>query len=208
VSGYVAPDGSYTADCPGVRRRAAAAAIDWLLAYIAFLVTSIVAGVFAAIGVTSYSAGDLRGVPGGVLLVFSQLLVAVPVVVYFTFYWASGSTLGMRALDIEIVDPETGLPPSRRRSLVRACLAFVLATALNNVYLVVASEPLDGYTSFQRNLIIASFVLAGLALAAKAWMLVDERRQTLLDKLFGLLYLEEMVFTQTASGPWRTSARA
>jgi uncharacterized RDD family membrane protein YckC len=207
VSGYIAPDGAYTAEYPGLKRRAAAALIDWLLAFVVFLIASIVAGIFEAIGFTSYSAGDLRGVPGGVLLVFSQLLAAVPVIAYFTLYWATGSTLGMRALDVEVVEPDTGRPPSRRRALARGCLAFVLATALNNVYLVVASEPLNGYTSFQRDLIAVSFVLVGLTVAAKAWMLIDERRQTLLDKLFGLLYLEEMVFTQAASGPWTTSAR-
>lgn len=207
MTGYVAPDGAYTAEFPGLRRRAAAAAIDWVLAYVVFLIASIVAGVFEAVGFTSYSAGDFRGIPGGALVVFSQVLVAGPVIAYFALYWATGSTLGMRALDIELVEADTGLPPSRLRTLGRACVAFVLAIAINNVYLVAASDPLNGYSSFQRDLIVLSFVLAGLLLAAKAWALLDERRQTLLDRAFGLLYLEEMVFT-TASGPWTRSARA
>lgn len=207
MTGYVAPDGSYTADFPGIRRRAAAGAIDWVLAYVLFLLASIVAGVFEAIGFTSYGSGDLRGVPGGMLLVLSQVLVAAPVIAYFALYWATGSTLGMRAVDIELVEPDTGRPPSRRRAAARALVAFVLAIAVNNVYLVVASEPLNGYSSFQRDLITTSFVLAALMVVAKAWMLVDERRQTLLDKGFGVLYLEEMVFTKSPSGPWATSAR-
>lgn len=207
MNGYIAPDGAYTAEYPRLRRRAAAAAIDWVLAYVVFIIASIVAGVFEAVGFTSYSAGDLRGIPGGILVGLSQVLVAGPVIAYFALYWATGSTLGMRALDIELVERETGLPPSRRRAVARACFAFVLAIAINNVYLVVASDPLNGYSTFQRDIIIASFVLAGGTLVAKGWALIDERRQTLFDKLFGLLYVEEMVFTRS-SGPWATSARA
>lgn len=207
MNGYLAPDGSFTAEYPRAWRRAAAAAIDWVLAYILFLLASIVGGVFAAVGFVSQGAGDLRGVPGGTLLVLSQVLVAVPVIAYFALYWATGSTLGMRALDIELVEADTGRPPSRRRALARALAAFVLAISVNNVYLVLTSDPLVDYTAFQRDLIDASFALAGLAVAAKAWMLLDQRKQTLLDKLFGLLYVEEIVFTKTIPFPWTTSGR-
>lgn len=208
MSGYIAPDGSYTAEYPSVRRRAAASALDWLLAYVIFLLASIFAGVFQAIGWSAWTAGDLRGVPGGALLVFSQLLVAAPVIAYFALYWRTGSTLGMRALDIELVEAELGRPPGVVRSVLRACLAFVFAVAANNAYTVLASDPLDGYTSFQRNLVIASFVVTGACIAGKALLLVDERRQSLWDKLFGLVYVEELVFTRTARWPWTFSERA
>jgi uncharacterized RDD family membrane protein YckC len=208
VTGYIAPDGSYTADYPPVWRRAAAATIDWVLAYVVFLVASIAAGFFQTLGLTTLSGGDLRSeVPGTVLLVLSQVLTAAPVVAYFALYWATGSTLGMRALDIELVESDTGRPPSRRRALVRACVAFVIAIAVNNVYLVVASEPLHGYSAFQRAIIGASLTVAGFAFAAKAWLFLDERRQTLVDRLFGLVYVEELVFTQTTPFPWTTSGR-
>jgi uncharacterized RDD family membrane protein YckC len=208
VTGYVAPDGSYTAEFPTAWRRVAAAGIDWLLAYVIFLLASIVAGFFQTVGLTTLSGGDLRSeVPGTILLVVSQVLTAAPVVAYFMLYWAAGSTLGMRALDIELVDLDTGRPPSRGKTLVRACVAFVLAIAVNNVYLVVASEPLHGYTTFQRAIIGASIALFGVAVAAKAWLFLDERRQTLLDRVFGLVYLEELVFTRTTPFPWTTSGR-
>jgi hypothetical protein len=41
-----------------------------------------------------------------------------------------------------------------------------------------------------------------LLLAAKATMLVDERRRSLLDRAFGLVYLEELVFSRPDRGPW------
>jgi RDD family len=208
VNGYLAPDGSYTAEYPPMWRRAAAAALDWLLAYVIFLVASIFAGVFQAIGWSAWTAGDLRGVPGGSLLVLSQLLVAAPVIAYFTLYWRTGSTLGMRALDIELVEGQLGRPPGLLRSLLRACLAFVFAVAANNVYTVLASDPLDGYSGFQRSLVIASFTVAGICAAGKLLALVHERRQSLWDKLFGLVYVEELVFTRTARWPWTFSERA
>jgi uncharacterized RDD family membrane protein YckC len=208
VNGYIAPDGSYTAEYPAPWRRAAAAGIDWLLAYIVFLIASIVAGFFETIGLTTLSGGDLRSeVPGTILLVFSQVLAATPVVAYFALYWAAGSTLGMRALDIELVEADTGRPPSPRKTLVRALVAFALAIAVNNVYLVVASEPLNGYSTFQRWIIGASFAVVGLLFAAKAWILLDQRRQSLLDRIFGLLYVEEIVFSRTTPFPWTTSGR-
>jgi uncharacterized RDD family membrane protein YckC len=208
VNGYLAPDGSYTAEYPRIRRRAAAAALDWALAYVIFLIASIFAGLFQALGWSAWTAGDLRGVPGGALLVFSQLLVAAPVVAYFAVYWRTGSTLGMRALDIELVEAEQGRPPTLLRSLLRACLAFVFAVAANNVYTVLASDPLDGYSTFQQTLVIVSFAVAGICVAGKALALVDERRQSLWDKLFGLAYVEELVFTRTARWPWTFSERA
>lgn len=208
MSGYLAPDGSYTAEYPPIWRRAAAAALDWLLAYVIFLLASIFAGVFQAIGWSAWTAGDLRGVPGGSLLVFSQLLVAAPVIAYFAFYWRTGSTLGMRALDIELVEAEVGRPPGLLRSVLRACLAFVFAVAANNVYTVLASDPLDGYSTFQQSLVIASFTVGGIAVAGKALAHLHERRQSLWDKLFGLVYVEELVFTRTARWPWTFSERS
>jgi uncharacterized RDD family membrane protein YckC len=40
-------------------------------------------------------------------------------VVYFTFMWSTGSTLGQRALKIRVVDATTGDPLGRKKCLVR-----------------------------------------------------------------------------------------
>jgi uncharacterized RDD family membrane protein YckC len=186
---YQAPDGSYTASYPGPLRRLGAGAIDWTICFVVFLIASIVAGVFQVF-------------PSTAVKLLAQLMAVAPVVAYFAFYWRTGSTLGMRALDIELVQPDTGRPPSLARAVPRACLAFLLAAAANNAYTVFASEPLRDYSRFEEIVITISFVTAGTGLLAKAWLLVDERRQSLLDRLFGLLYLEEVVFTQTTPWPW------
>ena len=199
---FAAPDGSYSAMYPSVLRRLGAGAVDWSLCVVLYLLGSIVGGVFQAVGLTSWDAGDLRGIPGATLLAISQLLVALPVVAYFAAYWHTGSTLGMRALDIELVREETGLPPGWGRAIPRACVAFVLALAVNNVYLVIGADPFEGYSTAQRAVIVVSFVLVAFLLAAKATMFVDERRRSLLDRTFGLVYLEELVFTRAERGPW------
>ncbi len=204
---YIAPDGSYSATYPGAWRRLGAGTIDWALCAILFLLTSIVAGVFQSLGVTSWEAGDLRGIPGSALIALSQVLVAAPVVAYFAYYWTRGSTLGMRALDFELVREETGRAPGWRRTLPRACLAFVIALAVNNVYLGWIGRPLDNFSSLERAVIVSSAVVVGLGLAAKAWTLGDERRRSLLDRMFGLVYVEELVFTRSDPSPWSESVR-
>jgi RDD family len=199
---FISPDGTYSAMYPSVVRRLGAGAIDWSLCVILYLLGSIVGGVFATVGLTSWEAGDLRGIPGATLITISQLLIAAPVVAYFGAYWHTGSTLGMRALDIELAREETGLPPGWGRAVTRGCVAFVLALAVNNVYLVLNGDPFDEYATAQQVVIVVSFALVTLLLAAKATMLLDERRRSLLDRAFGLVYLEEVVFTRHDQGPW------
>jgi hypothetical protein len=199
---FLSPDGSYSAMYPSVARRLGAGAIDWSLCVILYLLGSIVGGVFGTIGLTSWEAGDLRGIPGATLITISQLLIAAPIVAYFAAYWQTGSTLGMRALDIELAREETGLPPGWGRAVARGCVAFVLALAVNNVYLVLGGEPFEEYSTVQQVVIVVSVALVSFLLAAKALMLLDERRRSLLDRAFGLVYLEEVVFTQRDEGPW------
>lgn len=205
---YIAPDHAFTATYPSPRRRLGAGAADWAIASVLFLVASIVGGVFQAVGLVASDAGDLRGIPGSALLLLSQAIVAAPVVGYFTLYWSTGSTLGMRAVDIELVSETTGRSPGWPRALLRACTAFVIAYAVNTVYLVLASEPLDGYSPLERTVITASVVIVSAAAAAKVWMLVDEQRRSLLDRLFGLVYVEDLVFSRDAPLPWSGPLRA
>jgi len=100
---YIAPDGSYSATYPGAWRRLGAGTIDWALCAILFLLTSIVAGVFQSLGVTSWEAGDLRGIPGSALIALSQVLVAAPVVVASLLFTRLPET---RGLELEQTAPE------------------------------------------------------------------------------------------------------
>ncbi len=49
--------------------------------------------------------------------------------------------------------------------------------------------------------------MAVVGLAAKAFMLVDARRRSLFDVLFGLVYLEETVYRDARRSPWTEDIR-
>jgi len=205
---YIAPDGSYSATYPGIRRRLGAGAIDWVLCWVVFLIASIVGGIVQGVGVTSLDAGDLRGIPGVALIVLSQLIVAASIVAYFAYHWGQGSTLGMRALDFELVREVTGHPPSLRWTIPRAIVSWLVALAILNVYLASSGRPEDDpFNAYERALIVASVTVAVVGVAAKAWMLVDGRRRSAFDRLFGLVYLDEIVFTDARRSPWAEDTR-
>ena len=203
---YVAPDGSYSATYPSVRRRLAAGAVDWVLCWVIFLLASIVGGIVQGVGVTIVDEGGPGVVLGVLLVVLSQLVIAAPIVAYFSVYWSLGSTLGMRALDIELVQDRTGLPPTWRRTVPRAVIAFLIALAVLNVYFAY-SGGVDELDAFERALAAASVAVAAVGIAAKALLLVDPRRRSAFDRLFGLVYVEEFVYTDARPSPWIDAGR-
>src|SRR6266498_4961005 len=77
------PTGSYVAEFGLPWRRVAAAAIDWTLCYVGFVLVSIPLGAVEGLGAVSREEGDLGGVPGHVLVVVTQVLTVVPVIAYF-----------------------------------------------------------------------------------------------------------------------------
>jgi RDD family len=202
---YIAPDGSYTATYPTVLRRLGAGTVDWLICGVIFLLASIVGGVVQGVGSASIDAGGAGVALGVALIVLSQLIVAAPVVAYFAAYWTLGSTLGMRALDIELVEERTGLPPTWKRTIPRAIVAFLVGLAALNVLLAYGST--DELGSFERALVGASVVVVALAAAAKAPLLIDPSRRSALDRLFGLVYVEELVYSDARPSPWVDAGR-
>lgn len=203
---YVAPDGSYSATYPGVRRRLGAGAVDWVLCWVIFLLASIVGGIVQGVGAASVDEGGPGVVLGVALIALSQLVVAAPIVAYFAAYWSLGSTLGMRALDIELVQDDTGIPPTWKRTVPRAVIAFLIALAVLNVYFAYSSG-VDELGAFERALAAASVGVAAVGVAAKAWLLVDPRRRSTFDRLFGLVYVEEFVYTDARPSPWVDAGR-
>jgi hypothetical protein len=204
---YVAPDGSYSASSPSARRRLAAGTVDWIACGVIYLVASIVGGIVQGAGSLVVDGGGAAVAPGVALIVLSQLIVAGPVVAYFAYYWREGSTLGMRAADIELVRESTGSPPGWRRTVPRGCLAFVLAIAALNAYLYYGGRQIVDLGAFAEVLATVSAAVAAIGLAEKAWLLADERRRSALDRLFGLVYVEELVLTNARRSPWAGDPR-
>ncbi len=188
---YLSPDSSYSAAFAGFRRRAAAAAVDWAIALVLYLLGSIPAGI-------------VQILPAAGFFLVGQALALLPPVAYFAYFLSTGSTLGMRALDIEVVAAATGREPGRLRAFGRAVVSLLVGGATYVLYSVVASydEPLGGYTALDRAVMDASIALASFGAASKLWGLADRRRQTLELKLFGLLVIDEVVETSPAPSPW------
>jgi hypothetical protein len=183
---YVAPDGSYSAT---------------------YLLASIVGGIVQGAGAAIVDGGGPAVAAGVALVVVSQLIVAGPVVAYFAYYWGQGSTLGMRAADIELVLESTGSAPGWRRTVPRGCLAFLLALATLNAYLYYGGREVVELGAFARVLAVVSAAVVAIGLAAKALALADERRRSALDRLFGLVYVEELVFRDAPRSPWADDFR-
>jgi hypothetical protein len=62
--------------------------------------------------------------------------------------------------------------------------------------------PLEGYSSVDRALIAAAVAVFALDVAAKLWHFVDPRRQTLQDRAFSLLVVEDLASTAPDPSPW------
>ena len=50
-------------------------------------------------------------------------------------------------------------------------------------------------------------MIAAIGVAAKAWLLVDPRRRSVFDRLFGLVFVEEFVYRDARPSPWAERAR-
>ena len=201
---YVTPDGAYSATYPGFWRRFAAGAVDWILCYVLYLLVSIPLGMVQAAARTSWEAGDLGGLPGEIVFRLAQVLIVVPIVAYFALFWQTGSTLGMRALDIELLCARTGKQPGLVRAAARALFALAHGGATYIVFFVTVSDPpAGGYSSTDRAITVVAFAVYVVGGLGKLWMFVDSRRQTAWDRLFGLLYVENVTPTvPTETSRW------
>jgi uncharacterized RDD family membrane protein YckC len=203
--GYEDPTHRYVARFATPWRRTAAAAIDWGLCFVAFLIVSIPLGIVQSVGTISREDDDLGGVPGHVIEVATQLATVVPVVAYFALLWPTSQTFGMRATDLRTVSIRTGRGPSYLAAGIRAVLATVIAAAVYAVYLnstdYGTSRELDDTSKFLLDIAYGIAAVGGISALV---MLVTRTRRSLLDRLFGTVVLDDLEPTAPRSGPWGT----
>jgi uncharacterized RDD family membrane protein YckC len=114
-------------------------------------------------------------------------IVPVSVVAYFAFFVFRGGTPGMMTASIRIVDRRTRRAPSARKALARSCVALLQAAAvLALVNFAFSDTPTDGYSAADLAIFAASSLISLSAFAAHLLLFVDQKRRTLLDRLFGL----------------------
>jgi uncharacterized RDD family membrane protein YckC len=200
---YWDPAGNYVARRAPPWRRAAAAAVDWMLCYVAFLLVSIPLGGLQALGATSWEEGDLGGWPGHVLFVVTQVLTVVPAVVYFALLLPTSHTLGMRALDIRVVSKKTGRAPSYFAAIPRAIAATALAASVYATLMVASawSSPGD-FDDASSYALAAARIGAAIAAASALVMIVTPARRSLVDRLFRTAVIDELEAIRPILGPW------
>jgi hypothetical protein len=176
-----------------------------------YLIVSIPAGIVQVVG--SWAILEGGGTLGRVLVVLSQLAIAAAVVAYLALGLRSGQTLGMRGVELHTRVVETGRAPGPARALGRAVLGVVFALAFVNAYFGLRGEaPVQGLSDAEETVLDLALIVVAVALAGKIWALVDPARQTLWDRVFGLVVLEDLDArdeVEVGYGSWlRRRARA
>lgn len=199
---YADPAGGYTAVTAPLWRRGLAAGIDWVLAGVAYLIALIAAGIVQTI---AEIAGET---PGAIAFWATEAAAVAVILLYFTGFFVSGHTLGMRALDIHVRAFAHGEAPGRLRSFARSVLGLVLATATLNAYAYLAGEPrLGELTSVEEAAGRAAVAVAAAGTLGQLWLLVDAEGRTLWDRLTGLVVVEDIVpatMPDRLWSPWGT----
>jgi uncharacterized RDD family membrane protein YckC len=200
---YRDPTGRYRASFADPWRRVVAAAVDWGLCYVAFLLVSIPLGMVQSVGAVSWREGDFGGSPGHVVFVLTQVLTVVPVVAYFGLLLPTSQTFGMRALELHVVSTKTGRALSHLSASIRGVIATAVAASFYITYQVATSfdkgRELDTWSS---RLLEVSHVVVLVGAASALLMMFSPTRKSLVDRLFGTAVIDELEAVTPHMGPW------
>lgn len=199
---YADPANRYLARFATPWRRVVAAAVDWSLCYVLFLLVSIPMGMIQSVGRVSREEGDLGGVPGRLMEVVPQFLIFASIVAYWAILLPTSHTFGMRVMDIRIVSTRTGRGPSYVIALIRGAIATLVAAAVYAVYLdrtAIGEQAFDDTSLF---LLDVSYVVSGAAAVSALAMVVTPTHRSILDRIFGTAVLDELEATNPHLGPW------
>jgi RDD family len=177
-------DGVSAATPVEIRRRIGAAAIDWTICVVAYIVISIPLGLIQGFGF-ALSSESSTAEPGRVVTWFAQAAVLLPTLLYFTFGLKEGHTLGMAAFDFKTLDARTWAPPGIRRALLRSLVSVVFGVAVFAAYMGHSAE----HTGWSHHVhLIYSLAVVGAAVVAldKAFIPLHSSGRSLTDRLFGL----------------------
>ena len=178
-------DGISEATPVEIRRRIGAAAIDWTICVVAYLVVSIPLGALEAFGSTLRSESSTDAL-GQALVSLVQIATVIPIVAYFTLGLREGHTLGMAAFDFKTLDARNGKPPGTVRSLLRSLLSVVFAAAVFAAYMGHSADRSD-WSRHVTAIYFVGLVMAGFVVVDKAFVPVHRSGRALTDRLFRLV---------------------
>jgi uncharacterized RDD family membrane protein YckC len=198
---YRPPDGSYRATAAPLGRRVIAGTVDWTIVTVAYLIVDIPLGVVQATG------AEIGGIVEIVLVVLTQTAALAVVAGYFAFFFATGHTLGMRAVDLHVVGAQNGQSPTLTRTAARGVLAVVFFLATSTAYTFVLGTYDTPLSTFHQVSRAASITVTCIALFGHLWQLRDRDARSLWDRLAGLAVIEDMVpatMPDRLWSPWGT----
>jgi uncharacterized RDD family membrane protein YckC len=186
---YAPEDKGYRASTAPAWRRTVASALDWFLVFVLFILASYPLGMIQTVGRT------LGGAPGDAINGVTQALGLGVIVAYFAWFFATGHTLGMRALDIHVFGYGSGRDPHWARALVRSVLSAGFFLASVDAYgLSTGGYRGSGALSHvQADWRAAAVTGAAVAFLGAAWLLVDSEGRSIWDRFFGLVVVEDIV---------------
>ena len=202
AAAYAPEDGAYRASAAPLWRRGVASALDWVLVFVLFILASYPLGMIQTVGEA------LGGTAEAAISALTQALGLGVVFTYFTWFLASGHTLGMRALDIHVFTHRSGRAPHPVRAAARSLLSvgFFLAT-IDAYGLSSGGYREGGLNDAQAHWRTAAIAGVGLVLVGELWKLVDPDGRTLWDRLCGLVVVEEVIPASMPDrlwSPWGT----
>jgi uncharacterized RDD family membrane protein YckC len=198
---YAPTDGTYRAVTAPLWRRIGAAALDWTLVFVLFVLASYPIGILQAL------ARALGGDVGSAIVDLTQALGLGVVLAYFGWFVSTGHTLGMRAFDIHVFAHGAGRDPHPLQAMARGLLSVGFFLATIDAYGLSTGAYKEGLTDAQSNWRTAAVAGVGLAVAGGLWSLVDPGGRTAWDRLFGLVVVEDVVPTSMPDrlwSPWGT----
>jgi uncharacterized RDD family membrane protein YckC len=199
---YAPADGAYWAVAAPGWRRVVAAALDWGLVFVLFLLVGFPLGMIQTLAKT------VGGTVNDAVYALTEAVGLGVVVVYFAWFFGTGHTLGMRALDIHIFSHGSGREPHPVRAAARGLLSLGFFLATIDAYgLSSGAYRQGGLTDAQTMWRQAAVAGAALALGGALWKLVDPDGRTLWDRLFGLVVVEDVVPASMPDrlwSPWGT----
>ncbi len=200
---YADPEQRYTAGFGSPWRRATAAAVDWTICLVAYLIASIPLGGIQALGAVSWRERDFGGVPGEPLVYAAEVGTAVPAIAYFAGLLPTSHTLGMRARDIRIVSLRTGRAPSYAASLVRAVLTVAVAASVYVMFGRATSVQDKGHLDHTSWIALqVAYVLASGAGLSAVLTVLSRSHRNLFDRIFGTAVIDELEAVVPQMGPW------
>ncbi len=154
------------------------------------------------LGVIQATADEVGGVVFGIVFGLTQAAALAIIAGYFAFFFATGHTLGMRALDIHVVGAKDGRSPGLARAAGRGVLAVIFFLASFTAYTFVLGNYDTPLSTFHQVSRTVSITVASLAFFGHLWQLRDPGGRSLWDRFCGLAVIEDMVPSSMPERLW------